>query len=70
MSHTEKLDVFRALVSLGSNDSSHQMEMLRLSPHVFAILRSDQFSNRNTQRLLADLFLKTKTARQRSYPFI
>jgi len=28
MSHTQKLEVFRALVKLASNDSSHQMEML------------------------------------------
>jgi len=39
MSHTEKLDVFRALVSLASNDSSHQMKMLCLSPHVCAMLQ-------------------------------
>jgi len=57
MSHTEKLQVFRALVNLASDDTSHQMEMLRLSPHVCSILQSDQFSDRNTQRVLADLFL-------------
>ena len=57
MSHTENLDAFRALVSLASNDSSHQMEMLCLSPHVCAMLRWDQFSDRNTQRVSADLFV-------------
>ena len=63
MSHTEKLDVFRALVSLVSNDSLHQTEMLRLSPHICAILRSDQFSDLDTQRVrwLTCFFTKMKT---------
>jgi len=43
MSQAEKLDVFRALVSLASNDSSHQMEMLRLS--LMFVRYSDQISS-------------------------
>jgi len=57
MNSTEKLLVFRALISMASDNASQQMEMLRLSHTVIALFQLDLFSNPETQRILADLFL-------------
>ena len=54
---TEKPRVFNALVSMASDRSSHQMEMLRLSSRVVSLLQSRCFSDSETRRTLADLLL-------------
>jgi len=53
----EKQKVFQALVDIASEGSSHQMEMLRLSPHVVTMLQANPFCDTESQRMLADLLL-------------
>jgi len=57
MQQTEKLRVFNALVSMASDSSSHQMEMLCLSSRVVSLLQSHCFPDSETLRTLADLLL-------------